>query len=63
MPCDGQGVFSMAMSAVPKWDGFVTALKAESEDDEATIVAQIGDFVKVCSHTIVDCRIRASVQC
>ena len=33
------------MMAVPSWDGFIKGGKGESDDDEATIVAQIGSLV------------------
>lgn len=35
----------MAMSAVPNWEGLVTALKRKSEDTEEQIVEQIKGFV------------------
>mmetsp|Transcript_26310 Transcript_26310/g.69142 ORF Transcript_26310/g.69142 Transcript_26310/m.69142 type:complete len:223 (-) Transcript_26310:214-882(-) len=44
-----KGVFSVAMSAVPSWDGLYKALKRESDDTEEQIVAQIKDFVAAFS--------------
>jgi len=38
-------VFNVAMMAVPSWEGFIKASQAGSDEDEATIVAQIGSMV------------------
>lgn len=40
-----KGVFSLAMSAVPNWEGLIKALKRESDDTEEQIVEQIKGFV------------------
>ena len=38
-------VFSLAMMAVPSYEGFMKASKGDSADDDAAVVAQIGSLV------------------
>ena len=40
-----RGVFSVAMMAVPSWEGFVKASKQGGVDKEVLIVEQIGAMV------------------
>ena len=39
-----KGIFSMAMSVVPQWTAFVTAVRGAGEDTEDQIVQSIKDF-------------------